>query len=226
MFGRKSNDDEDEGTAAPVAREKAAPGPVVVAAAKPAESVPTPRSKPAASTLQLASADMQTVQPGKSKQAADKTEAKPQTPADIINARGFWGDTPATPKQATPAQVAAINARQAVASADPQPTASVPAAYQAMAYATASTSPVDAPNIVAASAPIPRSARRVEFNRQHHYRSGRRQGHAGPGWRGGDLDTDRRFKGRRCLDARHDAGTERQHVNVRNRAWRCRSEPE
>ena len=161
LFGRKSNDDEDEGTAAPVAREKAAPGPVVVAAAKPAESVPTPRSKPAASTLQLASADMQTVQPGKSKQAADKTEAKPQTPADIINARGFWGDTPATPKQATPAQVAAINARQAVASADPQPTASVPAAYQAMAYAPASSSPVDRANIVAASAPIPRSTRPV-----------------------------------------------------------------
>ena len=86
---------------------------------------------------------MQIVQPGKSKQAADKAEAKPQTPADIINARGFWDDTPATPKQATPAQVAAINARQALASADPQSTASVPAAYQAMAYAPASTSPVD-----------------------------------------------------------------------------------
>ena len=42
-----------------------------------------------------------------------KTEAKPETPADIINARGFWGDTPTTPKQATPAQVAAISARQA-----------------------------------------------------------------------------------------------------------------
>ena len=26
---------------------------------------------------------------------------------------GFWGDAPATPKQATPAQVAAISARQA-----------------------------------------------------------------------------------------------------------------
>ncbi len=159
LFGRKANDDEDEGAAAPATREKA-PGPVV-AAAKPAESVAMPRSKPAASTLQLASADMQTVQPGKSKQAADKAEAKPQTPADIINARGFWGDTPATPKQATPAQVAAITARQALASADPQPTASVPAAYQAMAYAPASTSPVDRPNIVAASAPIPRSARPV-----------------------------------------------------------------
>jgi hypothetical protein len=159
LFGRKSNDEEDEGAAVPVAREKAAPAGPVVVAAKPAEPAPMPRSRPAASTLQLASADMQIVQPAKPKLAAvDKTEAKPQTPADIINARGFWGDMPAT--QATPAQVAAINARQAVASSDPQPTASVPAAYQAMAYApAATTSPVDRANIVAASAPIPRSGR-------------------------------------------------------------------
>ena len=157
LFGRKSNDDEDEGPAAPVAREKAAP---IEAAAKPAAPAAMPRAKPAASTLQLASADMQTVQPGKSKQAAaEKAEAKPQTPADIINARGFWGDMPAAPKQATPALVAALNARQALGSADPQPTASVPAAYQAMAYAPDATSPGDRANIVAASAPIPRSAR-------------------------------------------------------------------
>jgi uncharacterized protein YcbK (DUF882 family) len=161
LFGRKSNDEEDEGSAAPVAREKAAPDPVV-AAAKPADPVPMPRAKPAASTFQLASADMQVVQPGKSKPAAaaEKAEAKPQTPADIINARGFWGDTPATPNQATPAQVAALNARQALTTADPQSTASV-SALQAMAYAPAPTSPVDRPNIVAASVPIPHSARPV-----------------------------------------------------------------
>jgi len=161
LFGRKSNDEEDEGSAAPVAREKTTPEPVV-AAAKPADPVPMPRAKPAASTLQLASADVQFVQPGKSKPAAaaEKAEAKPQTPADIINARGFWGDTPATPNQATPAQVAALNARQALTTADPQSTASV-SALQAMAYAPASASPVDRPNIVAAGAPIPRSGRPV-----------------------------------------------------------------
>jgi uncharacterized protein YcbK (DUF882 family) len=160
LFGRKSNDEEDEGSAAPVAREKTAPVEPVVAAAKPADAVPMPRTKPAASALQLASADMQMVQPGKSKPtaAAEKAEAKPQTPADIINARGFWGDTPATPNQATPAQVAALNARQALTTADPQSTASV-SALQAMAYAPAPASPVDRPNIVAASAPIPHSAR-------------------------------------------------------------------
>jgi uncharacterized protein YcbK (DUF882 family) len=161
LFGSKSNDEEDEGAAASVAREKAAPVGAVAVAAKPSEPVPMPRSKPAASTLQLASADMQIVQPGKSKPAPaeEKAEAKPQTPADIINARGFWGDTPAAPKEASPAQVAAINARPAAASTDPQSTASVPAAYQAMAYAPAATSPVDRSNVVAASAPIPHSGR-------------------------------------------------------------------
>ena len=68
--------------------------------------------------------------------------AKPETPADIINARGFWDDMPATPNQATPAQVAALNARRALASPDPQSTSSVPAAYRALAYAPAE-SPVD-----------------------------------------------------------------------------------
>src|SRR5204862_4404487 len=71
---------------------------------------------------------------------------------------GVWGDAVAAPNQATPAQVAAIGARQAVAPADPQPTASV-SALDALAYAPASSSPVDRPNIVAATAPIPRSFR-------------------------------------------------------------------
>jgi uncharacterized protein YcbK (DUF882 family) len=153
LFKRKSNDEEDEGASAPAVSEKPAP-------AKSAEPVPMPRAKPAGSTLQLASADMQTVQSGKSKPAV-AAEAKPENPADIINARGFWGDAAATPKQATPAQVAAINARLALASADPQSTASVSSAFQALAYAPASSSPVDRANIVAASAPVPHSARPV-----------------------------------------------------------------
>jgi hypothetical protein len=127
--------------------------------------VPTPRAKPlAAATLQLASADAQIVPTSKSKPAvaaaADKAEPKPQTPADIINARGFWGDTPTTANQATPVQVAALKARQAVGAADPQPTASVSEAFnKALAYAPAASSPVDRANVVAASAPIPRTAR-------------------------------------------------------------------
>ena len=156
--------------------EKPAPATVVAAAApaksadtRSAEAVPMPRSKPQfAATLQLASADAQIVPAPKSKPeskqagpaTADQAEPKPQTPADIINARGFWGDASAAPNQATPAQVAALNARAAVGAADPQPTASVSENFnKALAYAPAATSPVDHANIVAASAPIPRSVR-------------------------------------------------------------------
>nr|WP_249781807.1 DUF882 domain-containing protein [Bradyrhizobium sp. NBAIM14] len=162
-----ASDEDDEGAPAPAAK-PAAPT-VVAAAAKPAEPVPTPRAKPQiAAAIQLASADAQIVAPPKPKPApvADKpasgkpVDGKPETPADIINARGFWDDVPATPQQATPAQVAALKARQALAAAtDPQPTASVSnAALQALAYAPAA-SPVDRANVVAASAPIPRTTR-------------------------------------------------------------------
>lgn len=173
LFRSKSNDEDDEAAnaPAPAARGKPSPASVMAAAApaKSADPVPMPRAKPVASTFQLASADAQIPQPAKPKQvasaekqaaSAEKSEAKPQTPADIINARGFWD---AAPKQATPAQIAAINARNArnaVSSADPQATASVTEAFKkALAYAPAATSPVDRANIVAASAPIPRSAR-------------------------------------------------------------------
>src|SRR5262249_36024116 len=75
------------------------------------------------------------------------------------NARGFWDNIPA-PQQATPAQIAALSARKAVASADPQPTASVSENFnKAMAYAPAAAPPVDRANVVAASAPMPRSTR-------------------------------------------------------------------
>jgi uncharacterized protein YcbK (DUF882 family) len=170
LFKRKSNDDEDEAASATPVSEKPAPA-MVTAAAAPAKSVdpvPMPRAKPAAaSTFQLASADTQIVQlaqvaqPATPKQAAaaDTAEAKPQTPADIINARGFWDDAAATPKQATPAQVAAISARRALAAADPQSTSSVSGAFQALAYAPAASSRADRANIVAASAPMPRSFR-------------------------------------------------------------------
>lgn len=154
-----AGDEDDEGAPAPAAKPSAPT--VVAAAAKPAEPVPTPRAKP--QVLQLASADAQIVAAPKPKPApvADKpASGKPETPADIINARGFWDDVPATPQQATPAQVAALKARQALAAAtDPQPTASVSnAALQALAFAPAA-SPVDRANVVAASAPIPRTAR-------------------------------------------------------------------
>lgn len=172
--GGKSNDEDDEGVApAVVKNEKPAPASVAAkpAEARIAEAVPTPRAKPLAATIQLASADAQIVPAPKSKvepkieakptpAAQASTEPKPQNPADIINARGFWGDAPTTANQATPAQVAALKARQAVGAADPQSTASVSEAFnKALAYAPAASSPVDRSNVVAASAPIPRSVR-------------------------------------------------------------------
>jgi uncharacterized protein YcbK (DUF882 family) len=167
--GGKSNEEDDEGASAPARNEKPAPASVVAAASStksPADSVPTPRSKPqVAATLQLASADAQIVPAPKSRPeskpaAQASTEPKPQTPADIINARGFWDDIPAATNQATPAQVAALRARQALGSVDPLSTASVNEAFnRALAYAPAASSPVDRSNVVAASAPIPRTVR-------------------------------------------------------------------
>jgi len=154
-----SSEEDDEGAPAPAAKPVAPT--VVAAAAKPADPVPTPRAKPsAASAIQLAAADAQLVAPPKPKPAPDRPAAgKPETPADIINARGFWDDVPSAPQQATPAQVAALKARQALAAAaDPQPTASVSnAALQALAFAPAASP--DHAKVVAASAPIPRTAR-------------------------------------------------------------------
>ena len=163
--GGKSNEEDDEGASASVKNEK--PAPASIAAAKSADPVPTPRAKPqVAATLQLASADAQIVPGPKAKPEQKQTvqasaEPKPQTPADIINSRGFWDDVPTAANQATPAQVAALRARQALAAAtDPQPTASVTESFnKAMAYAPAASSPVDRANVVAASAPMPRPAR-------------------------------------------------------------------
>jgi uncharacterized protein YcbK (DUF882 family) len=168
--GSKSAEEDDEGGSAPVKNDK--PAPTSVAAVKSADPVPTPRAKPVGATIQLAAADAQIVPAPKAKSeakpeakpvaqaAADTSEPKPQTPADIINSRGFWDDIPKA-NQATPAQVAALRARQVLAAAtDPQPTASVTESFnRAMAYAPAASSPVDRANIVAAAAPVPRSVR-------------------------------------------------------------------
>jgi uncharacterized protein YcbK (DUF882 family) len=157
----KSTEDEDESASAPVGRVRTASAalPASAAPVRYADPVPSPRSRPAAS-FQLASADVQGIQAPKRNQpiseSSENNQSKPQTPADIINARGFWDDVPATPKQATPAQVAAISARRALAAADPPSRASV-SALDALAYAPAALSPVERPNIAAGSAPLPRS---------------------------------------------------------------------
>ncbi|HEU0084516.1 MAG TPA: DUF882 domain-containing protein [Bradyrhizobium sp.] len=161
--GKPAADEDDESGATAVAPAKPSAASLMAAAVptKSADPVPVPRSKPAPATFQLASADMQIPVARSARPPAPaptaKNEAKPETPADIINARGFWGDAPAAAKQATPEQIAAIRARQAVGGADPQSTASVSAAFQALAYAPAALPP--RPNVVTASAPMPRIVR-------------------------------------------------------------------
>ena len=154
--GKSSSDDEDDA----VPEDKPTPA-MLAAAAKAAAPPQAPRAKVAAA-LRLASADAQIVQMPKAKPApvADDTESQPETPADIINARGFWGDSTSEPKQATAAQViAAVSARKALEAADPQSTGGTPSVYQAMAYAPLASAPTDRANVVAASAPIPRGVR-------------------------------------------------------------------
>jgi hypothetical protein len=155
LFGRnKSSAGDDEDDAAPVAEE---PTPAVMAAAaKAAAPAPMPRAKPQMpAALQLASADVRDVQPKPA--PANSADAKPETAADVINARGFWGNG-AEAKQATATQAfAAIVARRAADAADPQSTAATSSPYQAMAYAPPANSSVDRANIVAGSAPMPYS---------------------------------------------------------------------
>lgn len=162
--GGKSDDDDDAG-AADVSEKPAAN--VVLAAATPAKAadpVPMPRAKPQiVAAIQLAAADAQLVPSPKAKpEVLDASESKPQSASDIINSRGFWGEDAAAPKQASPAQIAALKAREAIGAADPQATASLNDNFnKALAYAPAASSPVDRANIVAASAPMPHSVRPV-----------------------------------------------------------------
>ncbi|VIO66067.1 hypothetical protein CI1B_11790 [Bradyrhizobium ivorense] len=162
--GGKSSEDDEEASVA--VSSKPAANTVVAAAvpAKAADPVPMPRAKPQiAATIQLAAADAQPIPAPKPKpvQAADTTtDPKPTSPADIINARGFWGDEPGTAKQASAAQIAALKAREAVGAADPQTTATATDNFnKALAFAPPAASPVDRANIVAATALIPRNVR-------------------------------------------------------------------
>jgi uncharacterized protein YcbK (DUF882 family) len=143
-----ADDDESDGAAVQPASQTT----IASATSAPsAEPIPMPRSKPAAA-FKLASADVQAVPGG---QPSRHAEPKPQTPTDIINARGFWDDMPSAPKQATPQQVmAAISAREALAKADPRSTSSVSEAFEALAYAPAARNAGRA-RIVAATASIP-----------------------------------------------------------------------
>jgi uncharacterized protein YcbK (DUF882 family) len=154
FFKGRSNDDEDEAanTPAVIKVADATPG-------KPVATAPAPRVKLRGVTavLQLASADAQSVPADNPKPAeqtsSDDSAAKPQTPEDIINARGFWGNIPAPAKQPTPEQIAAIRAREAANSSERQSPASIAAAFQALAYMPAQD---NRSQVAGADAPVPR----------------------------------------------------------------------
>lgn len=134
FFKGRSNDDEDDAADTPSLIKVAD-----VTGGEPAGSVPAPRTKPRViAALQFASADEQQLQAAKPKPAeqssSDDGAAKPQTPEDIINARGFWGNMPAPAKQPTAEQIAAIKAHEAADAGEPQSAASIGSAFQALAY--------------------------------------------------------------------------------------------
>ena len=151
LFRGKPSEDDEESSPEPDAKPVQVAEAVASKAAdsKAANNKAAPRGK-LTSALQLASADAQQVTQTNAKPASQESSA--QSVADIINARGFWGDNPGAAKQATPEQVAAITARRV-------------AVMDAMAFAPPAASPVDHANIVAASAPVPtRSARSSSRN--------------------------------------------------------------
>lgn len=134
LFKGRSNDDEDDAADAPTLIKVAD-----ITGSKPADSVPARRAKPRViAAFQFASADaqhLQTEKPEPAEQAAsDDGAAKPQTPEDIINSRGFWGNMPAPAKQPTAEQIAAIKAHEAADTDEPQSAAGITSAFQALAY--------------------------------------------------------------------------------------------
>lgn len=148
LFSSKS-DEEDEASASATAQPAAEPKIAQAAAGAKSEAVPLPRVRPQGA-YQVASAGSAQPRPA---------EARPQSVADIINSRGFWGDDiAAPPKQATQAQAAALAARAAVGDAHATTASVTPASAQALAYA-APTPILDRTKVVAASAPIPRIVR-------------------------------------------------------------------
>lgn len=142
LFGKStSEDDADEAPAAtPTRVASAAPVSATPVSSAREENVPLPRIRPAAATAtyQVASATpVRTVSV-----PAQRAPGGPQTPADIINARGFWDDMPADGQPA--------DAKQALAAAvaDRDGTASV---SKALAYARVP----DRAQIATAGAPMP-----------------------------------------------------------------------
>jgi len=150
LFGRKSTEEDDETAATAAVGETS---PMEASPTRSAAPVPTPRAKPVLSrpalsrTLQLASADAEAAPGATASPPASTTtpkrDSRPQNAAEIVNSRGIWDETES--KQPAPADMAASDARRALAAADPLASASA-ATRQALAYAPPPSSQPDRPN--------------------------------------------------------------------------------
>ena len=171
------------------------------------------RTKPAAATLQLAAADAQIVQAAKPKQpAASDNRLRPsRRPRRTSSMRAASGMTcrPHRCRRRRHRSPPSMPARPP-ASTDQQPTGSVPAAYEAMAYAPErplrSITHTSLPPAAAARAPGSASRNSMAATRV-----ARGQGQEGV------VAASTRIvasSAQRCMDANHDAGAERQHVDV------------
>jgi hypothetical protein len=170
LFGSSSSsasDDEDESNATPASPTPARPA--TIAAAKPTDSVPLPRIRPAGdASYQVAAATAPITTGG-----IAASEPKPHSIADIINSRGFWDEARMDPQASEALRATSLKARfaetfaQSTASADAvdvKPWSAddrSAAAPQALGYAAASAAVSERPRVVTASAPIPVSVRPV-----------------------------------------------------------------
>jgi len=157
--GQHSDDDEESSAtaaapAAETAEASAKPSMIASAADSVGERitgvVPVPRARP----VQTASYRVASAAPTEIPVASVKpaTAKRPQTMAEMIEARALWDDGAMTAKPASAQQVAALQARAAARSDDPQSIASLPAnVANAMAYEAPQL--LDRSKIVAASAP-------------------------------------------------------------------------
>jgi uncharacterized protein YcbK (DUF882 family) len=160
LFRGGSNEAEDEASSASPARASSVTTSLVSTAReksvadqtldKPNAAKPSLRAKAAARNLQFATADAEVAQLRPSEAASGTVDARPPTPVDIINSRGFWDETdPSGPKpQLTQAKLAAVGARKALSSSvDPLSTASI-ATLSALAYAPPPASQSDRAAVV------------------------------------------------------------------------------
>ncbi len=237
--GGKSTEEDDEAGSAPVKNEK--PAPASVAAAKSADPVPTPRSKPVGATIQLASADAQIVSAPKAKpesrpeaKQVAQASAESRGAADAGRYHQFpWllgrhtaGGESGYPCAGRGAARTPGACRRHRSAADRQrhPIVQQGDGLRARGFFAGRPRQRRRRPPRRSRAPRPSGAQCRRRRDRNQYRG--RQGHAGSGHHGRDLDPSRRRPGQQHLDAGGDAGAEREQCDVDDRARRHRDDPD